>query len=330
MVAQVAALAAEGQPLLERFARFSSRRLAGRTAVLSTVFGGLIVTASWFGADPLPLSHWQRLGLDVESAGLRRVHAQDAESLTDLFAAHDYYLAALRNDANTGVPRLAVSALPRDMDDIADSDARKKLFLRTVLPLVIEANRELLRARAQVIAALDARAEGRLGSTDALWLDSLAEWYGAAPGDVADLLSRIDAVPPSLVLAQAAQESGWGTSRFALRGNALFGQRSWGGVDEGLAPKRADRKDFKVRAFPDLMSALRSYLHNLNSHRAYQNLRDRRARARALGTPLDSLDMIAGLKNYSEEGAAYVAALSELIRGNDLQALDRLALQNAP
>src|SRR3546814_4692091 len=85
------------------------------------------------------------------------------------------------------------------------------------------------------------------------------------PSDAGDLLSRIDAVPPSLALAQAAQESGWGTSRFALRANALFGQRSWGETAVGLAPAEAERDDFKVRAFPDLMSAVRAYLHNLTS-----------------------------------------------------------------
>jgi len=226
-----------------------------------------------------------------------------------------------------GVPRLAVTALPRDMARIHDAETRKQLFLRTLLPLVLQANRELRRARGKVIAALDAQAAGRLGATDALWLQSVSEWYGAEPGNASDLLSRIDAVPPSLALAQAAQESGWGTSRFALRANALFGQRSWGDAAHGLAPKEAERDDFKVRAFPDLMSAVRSYLHNLNSHSAYQDLRDRRAKARALGVPLHAQELVRGLKNYSEEGPDYVAALSELIRSNRLQALDDLHLR---
>jgi len=214
-----------------------------------------------------------------------------------------------------------------DIDEIADSDARKRLFLRTLLPLVLQANAELRQARAKLIDALDAQAAGRLGATDALWLETVAEWYGAEPGDAADLLARVDAVPPSLALAQAAQESGWGTSRFALNANALFGQRSWGAGAVGLKPAEADRHDFKVRGFPDLMSAVRAYLHNLNSHRAYQDLRKRRARARALGTPLHALNLVGGLKNYSEEGQDYVLALSELISSNDLQALDGTKLR---
>lgn len=325
MVAQVAAVVAEWQPVVERYARKGNRHLAGRLALLCGLFGFFLTTALWFGAEPLPRSAWQELGLASDSPALQRAYAGDAAGLENLFAEHDYSLTDVKNGA--GVPRLSVTALPRDMGAIADSDARKRLFLRTLLPLVLQANAELRQARAKAIAALDARAAGRLGATDALWLDSLAEWYGAAPDDPADLLSRIDAVPPSLALAQAAQESGWGTSRFALGANALFGQRSWGDDAEGLIPAAAARDDFKVRGFPDLMSAVRSYLHNLNSHRAYQDLRQRRARARTLGTPLHALNLVGGLKRYSEEGQDYVLALSELIRGNDLQALDGVKLR---
>ncbi len=324
MVAQVAAVVAEWQPVVERYAKQGNRHLAGRVALLCGLFGLFLLTALWFGAEPLPRSTWQELGLASEAPALRRVYVRDAQALDQIFADNDYRLAAVMNGAP--VPRLSVTALPRDMRDIADSEARKRLFLRTLLPLVLQANAELRQARAKVITALDARAAGRLGVTDALWLESVAEWYGAAPGDAADLLSRIDAVPPSLALAQAAQESGWGTSRFAIRANALFGQRSWGDDAEGLTPAAAERQDFKVRGFPDLMSAVRAYLHNLNSHRAYQDLRQRRARARALGTPLHALNLVGGLKSYSEEGQSYVLALSELITSNDLQSLDAVKL----
>ncbi len=327
MGAQVAAIVAEWQPVLGRFARAVNRDLAGRAAALTAVFGILLLLAQMFGADPLPRSAWQELGIAAERPALRRVYVRESAKLEDLFAVQSYHLDDLINDDGLGVPRLAVTALPRDMARIDDAEARKALFLRTLLPLILQANRELRRARGKVIAALDAQAAGRLGATDALWLQAVAEWYGAAPGNAADLLSRIDAVPPSLALAQAAQESGWGTSRFALRANALFGQRSWGDAAPGLAPKEAERDDFKVRAFPDLMSAVRSYLHNLNSHAAYQDLRDRRAKARALGVPLHAQELVRGLKNYSEEGSDYVAALSELIRSNRLQALDDLHLR---
>jgi Bax protein len=327
MGAQVAAFVSEWQPVAERFGRAVNRDLTGRGAALLALFACFLAIAIWQGAEPLPRSAWQELGLAADSPALRRVYRREAGDLEQLFADHGYRLADLREDAGPGVPRLSVTALPRDMVRIDDIEARKALFLRSLLPLVLQANRELRRARSKVMLALDARAEGRISATDALWLDSVTHWYGAEPGNTADLLSRIDAVPPSLALAQAAQESGWGTSRFALRANALFGQRSWGDAAIGLAPTEAERQDFKVRSFPDLMSAVRTYLHNLNSHAAYQELRDRRARARALGVPLHALELAQGLTNYSEEGPEYVAALSELILSNGLQSLDDLRLR---
>src|SRR3546814_3773023 len=194
------------------------------------------------------------------------------------------------------------------MARVDDPEARKALFLRTLLPLVLQANAELRQARGKVMAALDAQAEGRLGATDALWLEDVAQWYGAEPGNAAELLIRNDALPPSLALAQAAQESGRGTSRLDLGANALFGQRSWGDAAVGLAPREAGRKGFKVRGFPDLMSTVRAYLYNLNSHPAYQDLRDRRAPAPALARPLPALEPAGGLASCSAEGGASCAS----------------------
>lgn len=327
MGAQVAAFVSEWPLVAGRFARVVNRDLTGRGLTLLTLFAFFLTIAVVSEDDPLPPSAWQELGFASDTPSLRRVTLREAGALEQLFADYGYEISNLREDAGPGVPRLAVTALPRDMARIDDAETRKELFLRTLLPLVLQANRELRRARTKVMAALDAQAAGRLSATDALWLEAVALWYGAEPGDAADLLSRLDAVPPSLALAQAAQESGWGTSRFALRANALFGQRAWGDDAIGLAPADAERKDFKVRAFPDLQSAVRSYLHNLNSHRAYQDLRDRRARARALGVPLHALELVGGLRNYSEEGPQYVAALTELIRSNQLQVLDDVRLR---
>jgi Bax protein len=327
MRAQVAAFVARWQPVAIRIARRAQRDLAGRGAVLLAVFSLLLAIAVGPADEPASPSAWEEFGLAADSPALRRVQVGESGDLEQVFDAHDYGPAALLADDGPGVPRLAVTALPRDMAEIEDSEARKALFLRTLLPLVLQANRELRRLRGKVAAALDAQAEGRLGATDALWLEALAQWYGAEEGNPADLLNRVDSVPPSLVLAQAAQESGWGTSRFALRANALFGQRAWGDSAVGLVPAEATRKDFKVRAFPDLQSAVRAYLHNLNSHPAYRDLRERRARARAMGVPPHALEMVHGLTSYSEEGADYVAALSELIRSNQLQILDEVRLR---
>ena len=303
-----------------------NRSLAGRSLFLTTAFGLCLLLGLTQGADPLPRSAWLELGLLNDGPALRRLPPRNAASLESLFDERGYTMARLQDGAP--VPRLAVVRLPRDLAEISESDARKALFLRSLLPLVLQANAEIARIRKQVVAALDARGAGRIGATDALWLEQVAGWYGADPQDDADILRRIDQVPPSLVLAQAAQESGWGSSRFARNANALFGQRVWSDRKPGLAPKDAEDQRFRVRAFPDLLSSVRAYLHNLNSHRAYAELRARRARARAVGTPADALDLAGSLVAYSEEGTAYVAALRRLIDSNDLAALDALRLDD--
>ena len=325
MSTQVVDLINDRRPQVVAFLFRVNGSLGGRLASLTLVFALALLLALWQGARPLPPSAWQELGLLSDSPALRLVAQRDAVALQDLFDERGYTLAGLSGGA--AVPRLAVARLPRDIDDLTDSVDRKALFLRSLLPLVLQANSEIARIRGKVAAALDARAAGRLGAVDSLWLEQVAAWYGADPENAADILRRIDQVPPSLALAQAAQESGWGRSRFARDANALFGQRTWGEGQPGLAPKDADQDNFRVRAFPDLMSGVRAYLHNLNSHRAYEDLRERRARARAVGTAASSLDLAGSLTSYSEEGAAYVAALRELITSNDLRTLDGLRLE---
>lgn len=328
MVAQVSNLvfdlAGRWRPRVSSFAHRTNRSLAGRAAVLFLVFGLCLLLGLWQGARPLPASGWQELGLLAGAPQLRRVSPRDSASLSALFDERGYTLEKLQDGA--AVPRLAVARLPRDINRVSDAEARKALFLRSLLPLILKGNAEIARIRKKVIGLLEARAAGRLDAADADWLQQVAQWYGAEATNDADILSRIDVVPISLALAQAAQESGWGRSRFARNANALFGQRVWGKRGPGLVPRDAARRDFRVRAFPDLMSGVRTYLHNLNSHRAYQDLRDRRARDRRRGVPVSALDLADSLTSYSEEGPAYVAALRRLIKGNGLMALDGLRL----
>ncbi|WP_422369221.1 glucosaminidase domain-containing protein [Pelagibius sp.] len=315
-------------PRIQHFLDRTNRNLAGRVAVLSFAFGFCLLLALWQGGQPSPTSGWRELGLLAEGPSLQRVTPRDSAELAKLFDAQGYTLERLQEGA--AVPRLAVARLPRDIDSLSDVDARKALFLRSLLPLILKGNTEIARIRKRVVDLLNARVVGSLEAGDAIWLHRVADFYGAEPSDDADILSRIDLVPASLALAQAAQESGWGRSRFARNANALFGQRVWGDKGPGLAPRDAERDDFRVRAFPDLMSAVRTYLHNLNSHRAYQDLRDRRAQARALGGTANALHLAGSLTSYSEEGEVYVKALRSLINGNDLLALDGLRFEHLP
>ncbi|ROR29511.1 glucosaminidase domain-containing protein [Inmirania thermothiophila] len=227
------------------------------------------------------------------------------------------------------IPPLYVERLPPDLDRLPV--ARKKaLFFRTLLPLVLAENRRILAERRRLLALL---AAGRLepGSAARGELEALARRYRVF-GDVNDpavreeLLRRVDVVPPALALAQAAIESGWGASRFAREANNLFGIWTWTQA-RGLRPREAaaDARH-RVRVYPDLRSAVRAYLHNLNVGHAYGLFRRLRAFMRAQGEPLDPVVLAYGLRRYSARGADYVREVQRLIRANRLTLADRTEL----
>jgi Bax protein len=144
------------------------------------------------------------------------------------------------------------------------------------------------------------------------------------------LISRVDVIPPALALAQAAEESGWGTSRFAKEGNAIFGQWTFA-LRSGLTPLKRDQgKKHQVKVFDSLIDSVRAYTVNLNSHRAYKGFRNTRQDLRRAGVPLDSQALVGKLHKYSERGQAYVSALRELINFNDLSPLDGARLYDIP
>ncbi len=226
------------------------------------------------------------------------------------------------------VPPLEVRRLPRDLPEVRDVARRKGVFVRIVLPLALLENQRLLEQRRLARLFLRYPPE-RLGPAYRDWLLRLMDEYGVPKGDFARrgeaLLRRLDAVPVPLVVAQAAMESGWGTSRFALEGNALFGQWTWDG--DGLRPSDAHPDaTHKVRAFPDLRASVRAYLHNLNTGFAYREFRDLRARLRAEGRPLDAVLLARGLERYSARGMAYVAELQRMLRRPELAVLEQVSL----
>lgn len=196
-----------------------------------------------------------------------------------------------------------------------DGETRKRRFVGLVLPLILAENDAILAERRAVAAYLAAIAGGRAPEpAEHRRLARLAFAYGASSPE--DLLGRIDIVPPSLALAQAAVESGWGTSRFAQQGNALFGQRAWR-AGAGLVPEaRAGDADFEVRAFATLDGSVRAYMRNLNSHAAYAPFRAARAGLRAAGRSVGGDALAWTLIAYSEQGDDYVALVRAVMRDN--------------
>ena len=251
-----------------------------------------------------------------------------AAALSTRLAPLAYDLAAVRETAGR-VPRFYLDSLPRDLARMSSIQARKTLFIKIVLPVVLRVNEELEAARLRAEWLLDRLARpGAIAPADRRWLEEIAERCDIDPFDRQALLSRLDVVPPSLAIAQAAEETGWGTSRFAREGNALFGMYTYRAA-LGMLPKRRDaHRRHRVRSFPSLLEAGSAYARNLNCHPAYAEFRQARAALRAAGAPMSGYDLAGELTRYSERGAAYIRTIRRIIRQNSLDDFDRAHLRD--
>jgi Bax protein len=239
-----------------------------------------------------------------------------------------------------------VRTIPDDLGQVREVERRKDLFLAAVLPLALAVNEQINAERVEVTAMARKISLGQdLTFLERDELDRLARVYRvideaddndaeadkttpelSASDMIDELLLRAAPLPVSLVLAQAAEESAWGLSRFAAEGNALYGQWVWNdGL--GIIPKsRADGQTHSVRAFRDIYESTLSYAHNLNTHRAYSAFRNMRANMLNATGQLDGFALAGTLTRYSGRGQAYVTSLRSIIRTNDLSALDRARL----
>ena len=242
-----------------------------------------------------------------------RIARMTAGDLFALFVERGYLLGEAKRGAEP-VPRLVVDQLPGDLAAVDSSDLRKSVFIKSLLPLLLIENERILSDRARVLEILDQG--GPIGAAQAAWLDELARRYETAPDRLRELARRVDAVPVSLALAQAALESGWGTSRGAQTGHAPFGQMAF----------RNDDDDGRVRHFADLGEAVEAYALNLNTHRAYAEFRRARAAARAEGKTPDGHALAPHLHRYSERRMDYVRDVRSLMRANGLRTLDQAQL----
>ena len=151
--------------------------------------------------------------------------------------------------------------------------------------------------------------------------------YQIEKEDIAELKLRMDIIPTSLAIAQAAKESGWGTSRFALEGNAMFGQWTWG--KDGIVPKEKEtNQEHKILKFPMLRSSVKAYMFNLNTHRGYKDFRDARAELRKNNKTISGLDLVNYLQNYAQTGSEYTKVLKKIINQNQLTDFDKSILMN--
>jgi Bax protein len=245
-----------------------------------------------------------------------------AKALHKTFTRLGYQLDKIKSD-NQPVPRVFLTSLPSDLSQVPENKQRKAIFFKALLPLVLQVNEEILNDRRHLWKLRYQTALGeKLNAADRLWVRVMTERYKVKEADIDALFSRIDIVPTSLALAQAAEESGWGASRFAREGNAIFGQ--WAkATSKGLVPLRRDEgKIHKVQSFKTLIDSVRAYALNLNSHRAYRGFRKTRQSTRRLGSAIDGRVLAGKLHKYSARGVDYVISLRNLIDHNELVLLD--------
>jgi len=288
---------------------FKRKSVWGGAAIAVTVVAGISIKTLMVPSDQVPFVGGADLASYYDSKGYELDKVAAGEAL---------------------VPRLLLSKIPAVWDDGKDIPARKSVFYRTMLPLILEANSLVARDRAQILY-LRPRLEKRqpIHGSELEWLRQLAkkykisDWRSVGQAHVLDALERrVDIVPVSLALVQAAVESAYGTSRFAREGNALFGQWAWG---KGMEPKekRGGKGDYRVAAFETPLDSVNAYLRNLNTHRAYKGFRERRAALRKEGAEVvRGIDLIPELMAYSEKGKAYLDILSSSIKANGLDRYD--------
>jgi len=262
----------------------------------------------------------------IRSFKSKKIKHLTVGSLSETFSTLEYNLERVR-DEGASVPRVFVVNMPQDMPHIRVPADRKRLFFKTVLPLVLKTNDDILQERKRLLRIKAEKIKtGKLDAADRLWLVALSERYKVSRNNLDEMIRRSDIIPPSLALAQAAEESGWGTSRFALEGNAIFGQWTFA-VKGALVPKNRDEgKSHRVQAFTSLLDAVRAYVLNLNTHKAYRQFRQERQALRRSGKHLKGSELARTLSSYSERGNKYIRTLQSIIGGNQLQDFDKARL----
>jgi len=307
--------------MVARLPAFAGRR--GTAIAVAVLMMSVVV---WFAVGP---------------AGGSTVRIKSPAQLHNYFVEQNYTMAALRA-GNAKVPPVFITSVPDDWAKDLDVQQKKSLFFRTLLPLVLQVNQDIRTDRTRL-----ARLRQRLGSGESLpaadreWLFDLAASYGVvdrkkadakiplSTAQIATLTARVDIIPPSLALAQGAIESAYALSRFAVEGNALFGQWRYG---KGLKPEdqRKALGDYRIARFKTPYESVRGYAQNLNSNPAYKAFRQLRADARKADKLPRGLVLVQGLRAYSERRQAYVDEVRELIKFNKLALMDTARLADTP
>ena len=239
-----------------------------------------------------------------------------ASTIQQLFKDTNYNLNEVRKKKI--VKPVKITLLPKEIKEIESTKKRKELFIQIILPLIIEENNKIKLDRMRLFTILN---KNNNTKSEKRWLKKKLNHYGVVNNDLSTLKVRMDEIPVSIAIAQAAKETGWGTSRFAVDGNALFGQWTWS--EQGIKPAGADASStHKVMKFKVLKASIRAYQRNLNTHSSYRDFRKARATQRDNNENLNSLELVTFLDKYAETGKEYTVILKKIIEQNSLTDFD--------
>ncbi|MDC6465643.1 glucosaminidase domain-containing protein [Pelagibacteraceae bacterium] len=244
----------------------------------------------------------------------------NAATTLNLFNDLGYDLKGIR--AGQKVKPIYLTKLPKDLNTLGSTKQKRELFIKIILPLILDENAKISEDRSKLFKILS-KNFNTVG--ERVWLKRRFKEYKIDDQDLSKLKMRMDIVPVSIAIAQAANESGWGTSRFALEGNALFGQWTWS--KKGISPKNKDpNQTHKILQFQILKASVKAYKNNLNTHNAYKDFREARAKQREDIDTIEGLVLVKHLKNYASIGDQYVKLLKDIIVNNSLSDFDKSIL----
>ena len=248
-------------------------------------------------------------------------YSLNTQTVLNLFEDLEYDLDYVRNKKK--VKPIYFTRLPKDLNSIKSVKEKKETFLQILLPLIVAENEKIKEDREYLFKLL--RDNDKKESKK--WLNKKFKAYKVSNKNINELIEKIDIIPTSIALAQAAKESGWGTSRFALEGNAIYGQWTWNG--DGIEPleKTKDQKH-KILKFPLLRASVKAYIINLNTHSGYKSFRKKRSELRKKNKKLTGLQLIHELENYAQTGKEYTKILEQIIKQNDLDELEAVTIDD--
>jgi len=248
-------------------------------------------------------------------------YSLNTKTVLNLFKDLEYDLDKVRNKKK--VKPIYFTRLPKDLDAMKNIKEKKETFLQILLPLIVAENEKIKKDRKYLFKII----KENESEESRRWLNKKYKAYKVSDKNIQKLIEKIDIIPTSIALAQAAKESGWGTSRFALEGNAIYGQWTWNG--DGIEPlEKTKDQNHKILKFPLLRASVKAYINNLNTHNGYKSFRAKRAKIRKQNKKLVGVELIHELDNYAQTGKEYTKILEQIINQNDLDELEAVTIDD--